>query len=38
LILKIIPQEIMDECKEQANDLWKDGKPKKCHFWLAIGL
>ena len=34
IALKLIPKEIIDECKEQAKDLWKDGKPKKmalCH-------
>jgi uncharacterized membrane protein YkvA (DUF1232 family) len=36
LILKIIPKEIMDECKEQAKDLWKNGKPKKWSYAIPI--
>jgi uncharacterized membrane protein YkvA (DUF1232 family) len=36
LILKIIPKEIIDECKEQAKDLWKDGKPKKWYYAIPI--
>jgi uncharacterized membrane protein YkvA (DUF1232 family) len=36
LILKIIPKEIMDECREQAKDLWKDGKPKKWYYAIPI--
>jgi len=38
LILKIIPKEIMEECKEQARDLWKDGKPKKWYYAIPIVL
>jgi uncharacterized membrane protein YkvA (DUF1232 family) len=36
LILKLIPKKIMDECKEQARDLWKDGKPKKWYYAIPI--
>jgi uncharacterized membrane protein YkvA (DUF1232 family) len=36
--LKLIPKEIMDECKEQAKDLWKDGKPKKWRYAIPIIL
>ena len=38
LSLKLIPKEIMDECKEQAKDLWKDGKPKKWYYAIPIIL
>ena len=34
--LKLIPKEIMDECKERAKDLWKDGKPKKWYYAIPI--
>jgi len=36
LSLKLIPKEIMEECKEQAKDLWKDGKPKKWYYAIPI--
>ena len=36
--IKIIPKEIMDECKEQAKDIWKDGKPKKWYYAIPIIL
>ena len=36
--IKIIPKEIMVECKEQAKDLWKDGKPKKWYYAIPIIL
>ena len=36
LSIKLIPREIMDECKEQAKDLWKDGKPKKWYYAIPI--
>ncbi|MDR0568726.1 MAG: DUF1232 domain-containing protein [Spirochaetaceae bacterium] len=34
--LKLIPKEIMDECREQAKDLWKNGKPKKWYYAIPI--
>jgi hypothetical protein len=36
MALKLIPKEIMDECREQAKDLWKDGKPKKWYYSIFI--
>jgi len=38
LILKIIPKEIIDECRDQAKDLWKNGKPKKWYYAIPILL
>jgi uncharacterized membrane protein YkvA (DUF1232 family) len=34
--IKLIPKPIIDECKEQAKDMWKDGKPKKWYFGIPI--
>ena len=34
--IKLVPEEIMKECKEQAKDLWKDGKPKKWYYAIPI--
>lgn len=34
--LKLIPKEIMEECKEQAKDMWKGGKPKKWYCAIPI--
>ena len=34
--LKLIPTEIMEECREQAKNLWKDGKPKKWRYAMPI--
>ena len=36
IALKLIPKQTMDECKEQAKDLWKDGKPKKWYYAIPI--
>jgi len=36
--LKFIPKDIMIECREQAKDLWKDGKPKKWYYAIPIIL
>jgi uncharacterized membrane protein YkvA (DUF1232 family) len=34
--LKLIPGEIIEECKEQAKDLWKDGKPKRWYYAIPV--
>jgi uncharacterized membrane protein YkvA (DUF1232 family) len=34
--IKLIPREIMDECKEQAENMWKNGKPKKWYYALPV--
>jgi uncharacterized membrane protein YkvA (DUF1232 family) len=34
--LKLIPKQIIDECREQAKDLWKDGKPKKWYYAIPV--
>jgi uncharacterized membrane protein YkvA (DUF1232 family) len=33
---KLIPPKIMQECKEQAKDIWKNGKPKKWYYAIPI--
>ena len=34
--VKLIPKPIMDECREQAKNMWKDGKPKKWYYAIPI--
>lgn len=36
LTVKCIPKETFRQCREQAKDLWKDGKPKKWYYSLPI--
>lgn len=36
LAIKLIPVNIMDECLEQAKDMWPDGKPKKWRYAIPI--
>ena len=36
IALRLIPKPIMVECREQAKDLWKDGKPKKWYYAIPI--
>lgn len=33
---KLIPEKIMKECEEKANEVWKDGKPKRLIYGLPI--
>lgn len=35
LTIKLIPMKIIDECKAQAEDVFKEGKPKN---WVAAGI
>jgi len=36
LVVKLIPDNIMDECLEQAKGMWSDGKPKKWRYAIPI--
>jgi uncharacterized membrane protein YkvA (DUF1232 family) len=34
--IKLIPDEILKECKEEAKNLWKEGKPQKWYYGIPI--
>lgn len=34
--VKLIPSEILEECKFEAEGMWKDGKPKKWYYAIPI--
>ena len=41
--IKLIPKDVMDTCRIESENLWKDGKPKKWYYavpivalWLSI--
>ena len=36
LTIKLIPMEILNRCRESAQDMWKDGKPKKWYYSIPI--
>lgn len=36
LTIKLIPKDVMEECRENAEDIWKDGKPKKWYYAIPI--
>ncbi|MGE5627644.1 MAG: YkvA family protein [Solirubrobacterales bacterium] len=36
LTLKLIPEEVLKECRKDAVDLWNNGKPKKWYFSIPI--
>ena len=36
LAIKLIPEQILTECRKQENDIWKDGKPKNFLYALPI--
>lgn len=38
LTVRLIPREIMDECRRESENLWADGKPKRWYYALPIFL
>ena len=34
--IKLIPKDVFEECRVQAKDMWKDGKPSKWYYALPI--
>ena len=38
LTVKLIPKDIFEECKEQSESLWENGKPKKWYYAVPIVL
>ena len=38
LAIRLIPPEVFDKCREEADGLWTGGKPKKWYFALPIVL
>ena len=45
LIIKFIPQDVLERNRKQAEGMWQDGKPKKWYYaipiiviWIIIGL
>lgn len=35
-VVKLIPPQVMQQCREEAGNLWKDGKPKKWYYAIPI--
>ena len=45
LTVKLIPADVLERCRSQAEGMWKDGKPKRWYysvpiviFWIAVIL
>ena len=38
LTVKCIPQQVWEKCRVQAEDMWKDGRPKRWYYALPIIL
>lgn len=36
LTIKCIPNEVMEECRIEAEDLWNNGKPKRWYYAVPI--
>ena len=38
LTLRLIPEEVMEECRSRARDMWQNGRPKKWYYAIPIVL
>lgn len=38
LTVKLIPSEVLEQCRQEAEGLWKNGKPKRWYFAIPIIL
>lgn len=38
LTLKFIPPQVMERCRKESENMWKDGKPKKWYFAIPFVL
>lgn len=38
LTIKLIPAEVMEECRLEAEDMWQNGKPAKWYYAVPIVL
>ena len=36
LAVKLIPEEVMEQCRVQAKDIWAEGKPKKWRYVVPV--
>lgn len=36
ITMKLIPDDILAECRKESEGLWKDGKPKKWYYAIPI--
>ena len=38
LTVKLIPKNVFDQCREEAVNMWQNGKPKKWYYALPVLL
>jgi uncharacterized membrane protein YkvA (DUF1232 family) len=38
LTIRLIPKKVLDECKQEAEGLWQNGKPKKWYYAIPIAV
>lgn len=38
LTIKLIPKEVMNQCRVESENLWANGKPKRWYYALPIAL
>ncbi len=36
IVIKLIPKNVLDECRKQSQGMWRDSKPKKWYFALPV--
>lgn len=36
LTIRLLPKDMLDECRRESENMWKDGKPKKWYYAIPI--
>ena len=36
LTIKLLPRKVLEECRQKAEGMWRDGRPKKWYYALPI--
>lgn len=38
LVIRLIPKQVFEECREQSMNLWKNGRPKRWYYAIPIAI
>jgi uncharacterized membrane protein YkvA (DUF1232 family) len=36
ITIKLVPKEVLEQCRVESDSIWKNGKPKKWHYSIPI--
>jgi len=38
LTIRLIPEEVVEQCRKEADEIWKNGRPKKWYYGIPVVL